>query len=41
LKFAISFSIPDTPHEVQIAKIKNLYESNQALRHEVGKIDAI
>ena len=38
LKFAISFAIPDTPHEVQIAKAKNLYESNQALRREVRKI---
>jgi hypothetical protein len=36
LKFAISFAIPDTPHEVQIAKAKNLYESNQALRREVS-----
>jgi hypothetical protein len=35
LKFAISFAIPNTPHEVQIAKAKNLYESNQALRREV------
>jgi len=34
LKFAISFAIPDTPHDVQIAKAKNLYESNQALRRE-------
>ncbi|CAF1211313.1 unnamed protein product [Adineta ricciae] len=34
LKFAISFAIPDIPHEVQIAKAKNLYESNMALRHE-------
>ncbi|CAF1320639.1 unnamed protein product [Adineta steineri] len=34
LKFAISFAIPDIPHEVQIAKAKSLYESNQALRRE-------
>lgn len=38
LKFAISFSIPNTPHEVQIARAKSLYESNQALRREVRKI---
>jgi hypothetical protein len=41
LKFAISFAIPDTPHEVQIAKAKNLYESNQALRREVRRVDEI
>ncbi|CAM4753214.1 unnamed protein product [Rotaria magnacalcarata] len=34
LKFAIGFAIPSTPHEIQIAKEKNLYESNQALRNE-------
>ena len=39
LKFAISFAIPDTPHEVQIAKAKILYESNQALRREVRLFD--
>jgi hypothetical protein len=38
LKFAISFAIPDTPHEVQIAKAKNHYESYQALRREVRRI---
>lgn len=34
LKFAIDFAIPDVPHEVQLARAKNLYESNQALRRE-------
>ncbi|CAF0803540.1 unnamed protein product [Rotaria sordida] len=34
LKFAISFAIPSTPAEVQIAKNKHLYESHQALRLE-------
>jgi len=34
LRFAISFAIPDTPYEVQMAKTKNLYESDQALRRE-------
>jgi hypothetical protein len=37
LKFAIGFAIPNTPQEVQIAKVKNLYESNQALRREVRR----
>lgn len=40
LKLIISFAIPNTPYEIQIAKIKNLYESNQALRNEVRRIDS-
>jgi hypothetical protein len=37
LKFAIDFAIPDVPYEVQIARAKNLFESNQALRREVRR----
>jgi hypothetical protein len=35
LKFAIDFAIPDVPYEVQMARIKNLYEADQVLRREV------
>lgn len=38
LRFVISFAIPSTPNEIEIAKMKHLYESNQALRNEVRKI---
>jgi hypothetical protein len=38
LKFAIDFAIPDVPQEVQIARAKSLFESNQALRREVRRI---
>lgn len=34
LKFIIDFAIPDVPADVQVAKAKILYESNQALRRE-------
>ncbi|CAF0837646.1 unnamed protein product [Rotaria sp. Silwood1] len=34
IKFAIDFVIPDVPYEVQIEQVKNLYESNQALRRQ-------
>ncbi|UJR16383.1 hypothetical protein I4U23_003286 [Adineta vaga] len=34
IKFAIDFAIPDVPYEVEIARAKSLFESNQALRRE-------
>ncbi|CAF2102384.1 unnamed protein product [Rotaria magnacalcarata] len=34
MKLAIDFAIPDVPVEVEIERVKNLYESNQALRSQ-------
>jgi hypothetical protein len=37
VKFAIDFAIPDVPYEVEIARAKSVYESDQALRREVRR----
>ncbi|CAF1198507.1 unnamed protein product [Rotaria sordida] len=34
IKFFIDFAIPDVPYEVEIERVKALYESNQALRRQ-------
>ena len=35
LRFAIDFAIPDVPYDIQIARAKNVFESNLALRDQV------